>query len=220
MSINSLVNFGVPGQGGERTPVIQPIFANRFRVVFYNFGRPGDTAPYDMTRAVKSVGRPKAQFNEAPLHSYHSISYVTGRGEWDPIQMRFREDIDNQALERIAQQASKQMNFFDQTASRAGQNYKFEIDIDILAGGATAGTSAQDPNILQKWCLAGCWLKDYDLGELTYERAEPTEITCNIRFDNAVCYDGEGNRLGDFDHGPEIDTRTGVFSTGIGGAGA
>lgn len=219
MSVNSLLNFGVPGQGGERTPVLQPVFSNRFRVVFYNFGRPGDTAPYDITRAIKSIGRPKQTFEESKLQSYLSTAYVTGRGEWESIPCKFREDIDNQALKRIAEQASKQMNFFDQTASRAGQNYKFEIDIDILAGGATAGASAQDPNILQKWSLAGCWLKDYDLGELAYERAEPTEISTTIRFDNCVIYDADGNVLGDFDHGPEIDTRTGIFSTGIGGAG-
>ena len=218
MSVNSLVNFGVPGQNGNRAPVLQPIFQNRFRVVFYNFGDPGDTAPYDLTRAVKSIGRPTATFGDKAVQSYNSITYVINRPEWNTIEIAFYEDIDNTVMSKIKQQQSKQFNFFDQTASRAGENYKFEIDIDILAGGASAGQSAQDPNVIQKWCLAGCMLTEETFGDLDYTGDDMTDISFSLRFDNCTVYDQDGNMMGDFDHNPEIEGKSGRQITGIGGA--
>jgi hypothetical protein len=217
MSVQSLVNFGVPGQNGDRSAVLQPINTQRFRVTFYNFGNPGESAPYDLTRAMRSTSTPKANFEEVPLYSYVSTVYIPTKVEWEPITMRLFDDIDNTVSTRVHQQVSKQHNFFDQTASRAGQNFKFEFDIDVLAGGASATGNASDPNIIKKWCVVGAFLSNYETSELSYENAGPGEITLNIRFDNAVCYDAEGNRLGTFDHGPEIDGRVGSFSTGAGG---
>jgi len=219
MSVNSLQNFGVPGMNGERSPLLQPVLSNRFRVLFYNFGDPGDTAPYDLTRAIKSVTRPTASMEAATLYSYNSITYVQTRPEWNDLTIRFYEDIDNSVLDRIRKQRSKQFNFFDQTASRAGQNYKFEMDIDVLAGGASAGQSAQDPNIIQKWCIVGCQITGEEVGDLQYENSEPTELSLTLRFDKCTVFDENGNMLGDYDHAPQIEGMFGNSSTGIGGNG-
>ncbi|MAZ56767.1 hypothetical protein CL653_03175 [bacterium] len=218
MSVNSLGNFGVPGQNGQRGPMFQPILSHRFRVTFYNFGNPGDTAPYDITRAVKSVARPTATFSENTLYSYNSIIYIQARPEWEPIDISFYEDIDNTVMRRIQQQRSKQFNFFDQTSSRAGENYKFEMDIDVLAGGAGAGQSAQDPNVLQKYCLSGCHITGETLSELSYSETGETELGLTLRFDNCIIFDQDGNQMGTFDHSPEIDGKLGHQVTGIGGA--
>lgn len=220
MSINSLQNFGVPGMNGQRGPVLQPIQQNRFRVSFFNFGNPGDTAPYDLTRAVKSITRPTANWDPKAIHSYNSIAYIQGRPEWNTISVKFYEDIDNTVVRRIQQQRAKQFNFFDQTTARAGENYKFELDIDILAGGASAGQSAQDPNVLQKWCVVGCQLAGADeVSELNYAESSDTEVGFEIRFDNCSVYDANGQLLGSYDHAPEIQGQVGHSSTGIGGNG-
>ena len=217
MSVQSLVNFGVPGQNGDRSAVLQPINTQRWRVTFYNFGNPGETAPYDLTRAIKKVSTPKANFDEQALYSYISTVYIPTKVEWETMTMTFFDDIDNTVSTRVQQQVSKQHNFFDQTAARAGQNFKFEFDIDYLAGGASATGNASDPNIIKKWCVVGAFLTNFDSSELAYENAGAGEINLTIRFDNAVCFDAQGNRMGTFDHGPEIDGRIGNFSTGAGG---
>lgn len=215
MSVNSLINFGVPGQNGDRAAVLQPKLSNRFRVVFYNFGNPGETAPYDMTRACRSVTRPKPKFNSETLYSYISTVYIATRAEWQSISLKVFDDIDNSTSRRIQQQLSKQQNFFDQTASRAGENYKFELDVDVLAGGASATGNAVDPNVVEKWSIVGAYLEDVDLGELSYENSKAMEISMTIKFDNATIFDHNGQRMGTFSHTPEIDGRIGDITTGI-----
>lgn len=217
MSISSLVSFGVPGQNGDRSAILQPKLGNRWRAVFYNFGQPGEVAPYDLTRAMRSMARPSYKFSSETLRSYLSTVYIATRVEFDSINIKLFDDIDNSVSRRVQMQVSKQQNFFDQTASRAGQNYKFEIELDMLAGGASAGSGSTDPNIVEKWEYDGCFIESAEFGEVSYENTNPLEISMTIRFDNCTCFDQNGNRLGTFDHATEIDGRIGNFSTGVGG---
>ena len=220
LSINSLTNFGVPGQGGQRSPQIQPVLLNRFRVTFFNFGNPGDNEPYDLTRAIRSVQRPTINFADTQIYTYHSITSILTRMEaFEPITISFHEDIDNQVLSRVYQQCGKQQNHFDQTASRAGENYKFEFDVDILAGGATAGQAANDPNVVSKFCFVGCFITNANLADLTYENADKSNMDIQVRYDNFTALDSSGNVLGQYDHSSEIDSENGSFSTGVGGSG-
>lgn len=216
MTINSLANFGVPGMNGDRSAVLQPIFSNRFRVLFFNFGAANEPAPYDLTRQIKTINRPTVRFEVQNLYSYASTVYVVNRGEWDEMSVVFFDDITNSVQQRVQNQIAKQQNFFDQTMSRAGENYKFEMDLDVLAGGASAGASAADPNILQKWCYAGCMLTNVELGEMNYDEQRYMTITCRIRYDNVIGFNQNGVRMGTFRHTAEIAAQQGVASTGIG----
>lgn len=216
VTIQSLINMGVPGQNGDRSAVLQPKLGNRWRTVFYSFGNPGETAPYDLTRAMRAISRPKYTFSQSTLYSYVSTVYIATRVEFDAITLRLFDDIDNTVSRRVQQQISKQQNFFDQTASRAGQNYKFEMELDLLAGGAFAGASV-DPNVIEKWEYDGCFIVDATFGEMSYEDPKPLEISLTVRFDNCTAFDQNGQRMGTFSHSPEIDGRIGDFSTGVGG---
>ena len=219
MTVNSLSNFGVPGLNGDRSAVLQPIFSNRYRTLFFNFGLGNEPAPYDMTRQTRKIGRPKLEFDEQAIYSYVSTVYVATRAEWDTITLTLFDDITNSAMRRVQNQLSKQQNFFDQTMSRAGENYKFELDLDVLAGGASAGGTAADPNIVQKHSYSGCWIKSSNLGEMTYEDANAMEIELTIRFDNVISFDQNGLRMGTYRHTDEIQSQDGVGSTGTGTGG-
>ena len=216
MTVNSLANFGIPGLNGDRAAALQPILSNRFRVLFFNFGATQEPAPYDLTRQVRRIGRPNLVFENQTLWSYVSAVYISTRGEWQELNLVFFDDITNSVMRRVQNQVSKQQNFFDQTMSRAGENYKFEMDLDVLAGGASAGGVAADPNILQKWAFSGCQIVNQDLGELTYEDATAMEITLTLRYDNVIGFDQNGVRMGIFSHQDEIQGQTGVASTGTG----
>jgi hypothetical protein len=219
MTVNSLANFGVPGLNGDRSAQLQPIFSNRYRALFYNFGASGEPAPYDMTRQIRRMARPNVQFEIQTLYSYVSTVYVNSRAELQEMTIAFLDDISNTVTRRIQNQIAKQQNFFDQTMSRAGENYKFEMDLDVLAGGASAGGTAADPNIIQKWCYAGCQITNVDFGEMNYENAEAMEVTVGIRYDNVIGFDQNGARMGTFSHTEEIQSQSGIASTGTGGPG-
>jgi len=219
MSVNSLGNFGVPGLNGDRSAVIQPIITTHWRMLTYNFGGSSEPAPYDMTRQAKKVSLPKVTFEMSTLYSYVSAVYIMTRGEWGEGSMTFVDDITNSVRRRIENQMAKQKNFFDQTMSRAGENYKFEMDIDILAGGASAGGSAADPNIIRKYCYSGCTLTNTDDGELSYDTASPKEVSVGFRYDNCITFDQNGSRMGTYSHTEEIQSQSGALSTGAGAAG-
>lgn len=217
MSVNSLSNFGTPGLNGDRSMALQPIFSNRFRVLFYNFGATNVPAPYDLTRQCYKVGRPNVQFEEIKLYNYVSTTYVANRGEWQTLPISFYDDIANTVQVLLQSQIAKQQNFFNQTVSRAGENYKFEMDIDALAGGGSAG-GAGDPNIIQKWSFSGCWVTETNLGEFNMKENSNVDLECTIRFDNVVGFDQNGNMMGTFSHTPEIQGQQGWHALGIGQA--
>ena len=188
-------------------------------MLFFNFGTPGEVAPYDLTRQVRRMGRPTLEFETATLYSYVSTVYIGTRGEWGTVDVVFVDDITNSVQRRVQEQVAKQQNFFDQTMSRAGENYKFEMDLDVLAGGQSAGGPASDPNIIQKWCFAGCHITNMNLNELSYEEATPMEITLTLRYDNVIGFNQDGFRMGVFSHALEIASQSGVMSTGTGAPG-
>ena len=218
MTINSLANFGIPGLNGDRSAVYQPVFPFKFRALFYNFGQTSEPAPYDMTRQIRVFPQPQQQNEAQTLYSYVSTVYVASRAEWQEMTVEFYDDITNSVMRRCEGQLSKQQNFFDQTTSRAGENYKFEMDLDLLGGGASAGGNVADPNIIRKWCFSGVWITANDYGQMAQDDKTPMNISLTLRYDNVVGFDQNGVRMGGFSHTGEIQGQQGALSTGTGGS--
>lgn len=218
MTVNSLINFGVPGISGERAAPLQPIMSNKFRITFYDFGDPGDTAPYVVTQQVRSTQLPTIAFGVQNLYAYVSTVYIATRAEWSEMSIRFLDDITSGVMKHVQEQVAKQQNMFDQTTSRAGENYKFEMDLDILAGGATAGSAANDPNILRRYSYAGCWITNLGGSEMAYATPDGIEFEIRVRYDNVVAYDNNGVQMGTFSDTTQINNRSGINTTGVGAA--
>ncbi len=216
MTINSLVNFGVPGISGERSAPLHPIMGNKFRITFYDFGDPGMVAPYVLTQQVRSANLPTLQFADQTLQSYVSTVYIATRATWGDMTIHFLDDITSSVYGICQEQCAKQQNMFDQTTSRAGENYKFEMDLDILAGGATAGAANNDPNILRRYSYAGCWVNSLDGAEMNYTQADGIEFQIKVKFDNVVAYNNYGVQMGTFSDTTQINNRSGISSTGVG----
>ena len=72
----------------------------------------------------------------------------------------------------------------EQTAPLAGDDYKFDMKIEILDG-STA-------NELEFWELEGCFLTNVDYSDSDYATNEPVQITMTIRYDNAIHKSGPG----------------------------
>jgi hypothetical protein len=218
VTINSLVNFGVPSISGQRAAPLQPIMGNKFRITFYDFGDPGVAAPYVATQQLRAANLPTLTFGVQTLYAYVSTIYIVTRAEWGEMTIKFLDDITSGVYGIAYEQMAKQQNMFDQTTSRAGENYKFEMDLDILAGGATAGASNDDPNILRRYSYAGCCVLAVNGSEMTYENPNGIEFDMRVRFDNVVPFDNNGIQLGQFSDAAQIAARAGTSSTGIGAA--
>ena len=74
------------------------------------------------------------------------------------------------------------MNFVEQASAAAGQDYKFETNIQILDG----GNGAYAPVVLEEWQLYGCFLKSANYQTLNYATSEAVTIQLAMRYDNAV----------------------------------
>ena len=178
---NSLFNMTV---GSDNTPssqgLLMPKLQYRFRALFLNFGTGGSTQ--ELTKQVMDIQRPNISFEEVTLDIYNSKVYLAGKHSWAETQINLRDDASGNISKLIGQQLQKQFDFVEQASAAAGQDYKFQINYEILDGGN--GTLL--PNVLEAWELYGCFIKSANYNNMDYKSNEPATIQLSIRFDNAI----------------------------------
>lgn len=177
--VETLSKFGVP-VNGTRTGQFQPKIKHRFRVRVINFGP--IAGGLELTQQVMTMDRPTVQFNPVELHSYNSRMYYAEKPNWQTVNMEVRDDITNSVSKLVGHQLQKQMNFFEQTSSAAGINYKFTTLIEVMDGG--------NEGVFEQWTLEGCFLENVNYNQLDYTSSDPVTITMGIRYDNATLADG------------------------------
>jgi len=177
----SLFNMTV---GSDNTPssqgMLMPKLQFRFRALFLNFGVGGATQ--ELTKQVVDIARPQVSFTEIPLDIYNSKVYLAGKHEWQTTTVNLRDDAAGNVSKLVGEQLQKQMDFVEQASAATGQDYKFQINYEILDGGN--GTLV--PNVLETWELYGCFIQTANYNTMNYGTNEAATISLTIRFDNAV----------------------------------
>jgi hypothetical protein len=177
----SLFNMTV---GADNTPssqgLLMPKLQYRFRALFINFGVGGSTQ--ELTKQVMDITRPSVSFTEIPIDIYNSKMYIAGKHEWQATNINLRDDASGSVAKLVGQQLQKQMDFVEQASAATGQDYKFQVNYEVLDGGN--GTLL--PNVLETWELYGCFLQTVNYNNLNYGTSEMATIQLSIRFDNAV----------------------------------
>jgi hypothetical protein len=178
---NSLFNMTV---GADNTPssqgLLMPKLQFRFRALFINFGTGGATQ--ELTKQVMDIQRPNVSFEEVTLDIYNSKIYLAGKHSWQETQINLRDDAAGNVSKLVGQQLQKQFDFVEQASAATGQDYKFQINYEILDGGN--GTLV--PNVLETWELYGCFIKSANYNNMDYKANDPATIQLSIRFDNAI----------------------------------
>ena len=173
--------FGVPVTGTSGSGILMPKLKYRFRVTFLgNFG--GQPEARVLTQNVQSVTRPKITYEEVVLDSYNSKSYIHGKHAWDTVSLTVRDDITNGTSKLVGAQLQRQVNHFQQTTPAAGNDYKFDIQLEVLDG--------TDSEPTEVWFLEGCFFQNVDYGDQDYSSNDPLQIVMTVRFDNATHYQG------------------------------
>jgi hypothetical protein len=177
----SLFNMTV---GSDNTPssqgMLMPKLQFRFRALFLNFGNSGVTQ--ELTKMVVDITRPQVSFTEIPLDIYNSKVYLAGKHEWQTTQINLRDDAAGNVSKLVGEQLQKQMDFVEQASAATGQDYKFQINYEVLDG----GNGALTPNVLETWELYGCFIQTANYNTMNYGTNEAATISLTVRFDNAV----------------------------------
>jgi len=177
----SLFNMTV---GADNTPssqgLLMPKLQYRFRALFINFGTGGSTQ--ELTKQVMDIQRPNVSFEEVTLDIYNSKVYLAGKHSWQETQINLRDDAAGNVSKLVGQQLQKQFDFVEQASAATGQDYKFQINYEILDG----GNGTMTPNVLETWELYGCFIKSANYNNMDYKSNDPATIQLSIRFDNAI----------------------------------
>lgn len=177
----SLFNMTV---GSDNSPssqgLLMPKLQYRFRALFLNFGVGGSTQ--ELTKQVMDIQRPNVSFDEVTLDVYNSKVYLAGKHTWQETQINLRDDAAGNVSKLVGQQLQKQFDFVEQASAATGQDYKFQINYEVLDG----GNGVLVPNVLETWELYGCFIKSANYNNMDYKSNEPATIQLSIRFDNAV----------------------------------
>ena len=170
--------------GADNTPssqgLLMPKLQFRFRALFLNFGTGGATQ--ELTKQVMDIQRPQVQFEETVIDIYNSKIYLAGKHSWQETQINLRDDAAGNVSKLVGQQLQKQFDFVEQASAATGQDYKFQINYEILDG----GNGTLTPNVLETWELYGCFIKTANYNNMDYKSNDPATIQLSIRFDNAV----------------------------------
>jgi len=183
-TVETTSKFGVPVVGNTGAGILMPKLKYRFRVTMLG-GFAGEPEARVLTQNVNTVGRPNLTYEEVTIDSYNSKMYVQGKHSWQTIDLVVRDDISNSVSKLVGAQIQRQLNHFQQTTPAAGNDYKFDMHIEVLDG-VNAGAS-------EVWFLEGCFFTTVNYGDSDYTSNEPATITMTIRFDNATHYQGDND---------------------------
>ena len=177
----SLFNMTV---GADNTPssqgLLMPKLQYRFRALFLNFGTGGSTQ--ELTKQVIDIARPSVSFTEIPIDIYNSKIYLAGKHEWTTTTINMRDDAGGNVSKLVGQQIQKQMDFVEQASAATAQDYKFEINYEVLDG----GNGLLTPTVLEKWELYGCFIQTVNYNNMNYSTNEAATISLTVRYDNAI----------------------------------
>ena len=177
----SLFNMTVASDASSNAQgLLMPKLQFRFRAMFLNFGVGGSTQ--ELTKQVMDITRPQLSFEEVTLDVYNSKVYLAGKHTWSETTINLRDDAQGNVTKLVGQQLQKQMDFVEQASAASGQDYKFQINYEVLDG----GNGVMTPTVLETWELYGCFLKTVNYNNMDYKSNEPATIQLQVRFDNAI----------------------------------
>jgi hypothetical protein len=177
----SLFNMTVAADNATNAQgLLMPKLQYRFRALFLNFGVGGATT--EMTKQVMDITRPSVNFDEVTLDVYNSRVYLAGKHAWSETTVNLRDDAQGNISKLVGQQLQKQMDFVEQASAATGQDYKFQINYEVLDG----GNGILTPNVLETWELYGCFIKSANYNNMDYKSSDPVSIQLTVRFDNAI----------------------------------
>ena len=125
---------------------------------------------------VETASRPSIKINSTEIPFLNTSTFVAGRFNWDPIQVKFRDPIGPSAAQALMEWVRL---CAESVTGRMGYaaGYKQDVDLEML-----------DPTgvPVEKWILQGTFLTDVSFGPLAYNQDGLAEITASLRMDRCI----------------------------------
>ena len=125
---------------------------------------------------VETASRPSIKINSTEIPFLNTSTFVAGRFNWDPIQVKFRDPIGPSAAQALMEWVRL---CAESVTGRMGYaaGYKQDVDLEML-----------DPTgvPVEKWILQGTFLTDVNFGSLAYNQDGLAEITASLRMDRCI----------------------------------
>lgn len=192
MAIASLSRFTVPlrtNQSASTQGLLMPKLQYRFRVTFEGIGVSTDRL--ELTKQVMTFNRPQVTFEDIDIQVYNSRVKLAGKPNWGDLSTTLRDDAKGNVSRLVGEQLQKQFDFYEQSSAASGIDYKFITRCEILDG----GNGGYQPTVLETWELYGCYIREANYQELSYEQNGPVTIQLTLRYDNALQIPG-GSGIG------------------------
>jgi hypothetical protein len=159
--------------------LLMPKLQFRFRLNFVNFGTEGST---ELTRQVIDCSRPNLSFQKINVPVYNSTIYLAGKHTWQTMSINVRDNASGEISRLVGQQLTKQLDFAEQASAAQANDYKFQLDLEMLDG----GNGQYEPVVIEKWELGGCFLESVNYNTVNYANSEVVTIALTVSYDNAI----------------------------------
>ncbi len=124
---------------------------------------------------LKSAARPTISIDEEELQLFNTSTFVQGRYTFEPITLTLRNAIGKSTTQTVMEWCYSQL---EPDTGRQGYAQGYKKDVNILMLDPTGVA-------IEKWILFGCWVTNYNFGELAMDDGSVAEITLELRYDRA-----------------------------------
>ena len=125
---------------------------------------------------LKTAARPTATTSPVTVPFINSHRYLAGKTEWGTITLTMHDPIAPSAAQQVTEWLR---TVYESVSGRAGYAdfYKRDIQLKML-----------DPvgTVVELWDIKGAFPTSINYGDLSYDTADPVEISVEIRPDNCI----------------------------------
>ena len=161
------------------------ILKRKFRYTFEIYTRSGHHIPKNY---VKLAARPQLDLDEVELNYLNGVTWVPGKGRWQPITVTYVDVAGNgehSEFYDLYNWIATVYNFTGKSGDLEGSNPLENLDQSEKDG--WAGVAALEMldgcgNTLERWLMGSCWPQSVNFGDLDYSNSEEATIEMTLRY--------------------------------------
>ena len=125
---------------------------------------------------IKKIARPTISFGEIVLDHINVKRKIKGKANWENVTCDLYDPVTPSGAQAVMEWVRIS---HESVTGRDGYSDFYKKDCSIQVLGPVG-------DIVEEWTLKGAFITNADFGPLTFDTAEPIEITVTLRYDYAI----------------------------------